>query len=203
MTLSNLVYGLVDPRTRLVRYIGKSTTGMKRPSQHRRPKPSNVTWCANWVRSLHDVGAQPEIIVLDEFEDAEALNRAERWWIAFGRACAWPLTNLTDGGDGTSGYTKSEATRSKISQSLRGHHVSESTKAKQRAAKLTPAEQLRLRNNNPARTVEARAKISASKRHPEVRAATAARMSGRHVSAETRLKLSISMQERRRRHGSK
>jgi hypothetical protein len=39
-----------------------------------------------------------EITVLETVRDATELADAERWWIAFGRACGWPLTNLTSGG---------------------------------------------------------------------------------------------------------
>jgi hypothetical protein len=36
--------------------------------------------------------------VLEVVAAATELAEAERWWIAFGRACGWPLTNHTDGG---------------------------------------------------------------------------------------------------------
>jgi hypothetical protein len=39
-----------------------------------------------------------EITVLEAVHDALKLEEAERWWIAFGRACGWPLTNIRDGG---------------------------------------------------------------------------------------------------------
>lgn len=35
--MTNLVYGLVDPRTLLVRYVGLSATGLKRACAHRLP----------------------------------------------------------------------------------------------------------------------------------------------------------------------
>jgi hypothetical protein len=47
------------------------------------------------VRSLQRLGL---ITVLETIQTAPDLAKAERWWIAFGRACGWPLTNIMDGG---------------------------------------------------------------------------------------------------------
>jgi hypothetical protein len=43
------------------------------------------------------LGLTYEIVTLEVVADAPELAKAERWWIAFGRACGWPLTNITDG----------------------------------------------------------------------------------------------------------
>lgn len=110
------IYGLVDPRTRLVRYVGLTTTGMKRPRQHRRPAPSSKKYhSTRWVESLRRLGMTFEIVILEEcpsemFEDLCAL---EVWWIAYGRACGWDLTNMTDGGEGTLGHQISDEERVK------------------------------------------------------------------------------------------
>jgi hypothetical protein len=57
-----------------------------------------------------------EIVVLEN-TTRKGLIDAERWWIAFGRACAWPLTNHTDGGDGL--LNPSRRTRAKISAAMK------------------------------------------------------------------------------------
>lgn len=106
-----LIYGLVDPRTLMIRYIGKSMSGFKRPRQHQRPK--RKTRCANWVKSLIAVGLMYDIAVL-QYIDSQCpyeLNDAERWWIAYGRACEWPLTNLTDGGERGTSFDAEERAR--------------------------------------------------------------------------------------------
>jgi hypothetical protein len=36
--------------------------------------------------------------VLEVLGDIVALSEAERWWIAYGRCCGWPLTNIMSGG---------------------------------------------------------------------------------------------------------
>ena len=105
-----LIYGLIDPETRLVRYVGKTANGMVRVRSHRRVKASDATHRANWIRSLRKKGQRHEECVLEVVE-LDALNQAEMWWIAYGRACGWPLTNLTHGGEGALGCTWSPARR--------------------------------------------------------------------------------------------
>ena len=39
-----------------------------------------------------------QIAILEAVKDACDLAETERWWIAYGKACGCPLTNLTDGG---------------------------------------------------------------------------------------------------------
>jgi len=112
-----LIYGLVDPRTSLVRYIGQSSSGMRRPKHHRnasqlRTKPGHRS---SWIKALQRLELDYEIVVLEALESAELLNDAERWWISIGRAFGWDLTNATDGGDGTRGLKFSDEHRAKIS----------------------------------------------------------------------------------------
>ena len=93
----NLIYGLVDPRTLLIRYVGLSSRGLDRPRAHRRPSCPD-TYCRRWVKTLEQQGLTYEIVVLEVIDEASKLPAAECWWIAYGRACGWPLTNLTNGG---------------------------------------------------------------------------------------------------------
>lgn len=97
-----LIYGLVDPRTLLINYVGMSSTGMFRPNQHHPHKASckrDNALMQSWTADLNAARLSFEIAVLQD-STAETLKTDERWWIAFGRACGWPLTNLTDGGVG-------------------------------------------------------------------------------------------------------
>ena len=135
-----LIYGLIDPRTRLVRYVGKSTNGMRRPKDHRQPSRVRLqTHVACWVRSLLAQGLDYEIVVLETCTAEAPLFDSERWWVAFGRACGWPLTNLTDGGDGSSGAKRSEANREQMRERMLG-------------------------DRNPAKRLEVRALISRNSR---------------------------------------
>jgi hypothetical protein len=93
----NIIYGLIDPRTNLIRYVGLSSRGMRRPKDHRRSSCPE-SYCRRWVKTLQKLGLDYEITVLEVLAHPAELSQAERWWIAFGRACGWPLTNCTDGG---------------------------------------------------------------------------------------------------------
>lgn len=111
-----LIYGLKDPDTHMIRYVGKSTSGLRRPKQHSRPASYNKTWhVARWIKRLIVKNKRPEIVILAE-TDLQHINTDEQWWIAYGRLSGWKLTNATDGGEGTVGYVMSERTKRKIGE---------------------------------------------------------------------------------------
>ena len=88
-------------------------------------------YCENWIRALLANGLDYEIAVLDVSSYKDALSTLERFWIAYGRACGWPLTNATDGGDGRSpGYQVSAVTRAKMSASQKGRKHSDEARDK-------------------------------------------------------------------------
>lgn len=97
-----LVYGLTDPTTAAIRYIGKSSAGLERPREHVGKIGRETTHKANWIRVLLQAGAMYGIRVLEECSDFDQAAQAEIRWIAEGRRAGWPLTNLTDGGEGAS-----------------------------------------------------------------------------------------------------
>lgn len=171
-TCGHIVYGLRDPRTAAIRYIGKSATGLSRPRSHFEPKriatDSNLHK-ARWLRSLAADGLRPEIVILEACRNDATLLVIERRWIAHGRALGWPLTNLTDGGEGAAGYKASPEARAKMSAARKGKPKSEECKAKIRAAKLgKPRPDVAERNRRAPTWLgkkhsdETRAKIAAS-----------------------------------------
>src|SRR5690242_2440771 len=97
---SNLIYGLVDPNTSQVRYIGLSSTGFKRPLSHCRPSSVDDTRRGRWLRTLFRQGVKPIIQVLHVAPNKGDLPVLERHWIALGRSLGWQLTNHTGGGEG-------------------------------------------------------------------------------------------------------
>lgn len=156
-----LIYGLVDPDSLLVRYIGKSSSGLNRPRAHKAPSQlRDRTWRANWILQLCSRGQDYGIAILQHVDRGQ-LAEAERWWIAYGRVCGWPLTNLTTGGDGTPGWVMPDSVKQKISASKmdlvsRGVHHWQS---------LDHAVAVRgrmLSGGSPAKRPEVAAKISAA-----------------------------------------
>jgi hypothetical protein len=126
----HLIYGLVDPRTMLVRYVGCSSRGLTRPRQHVAPRERKFNrYKDRWIAQLEAAGLSYEIAVLAP-STRETLKADEVWWIAYGRASGWPLTNLTDGGDGTLGFVSGPETRAKISAYHKGRKHSAEHNAK-------------------------------------------------------------------------
>lgn len=95
---------------------------------------------SRWISQLLELELLPELLILDDdMIDEDAFAR-EVEWIAWGRACGWPLTNMTDGGDGSRGYTFTEERKEAVRQFMLGrrHSLGWSPTAEQRA-KLSEA----------------------------------------------------------------
>lgn len=117
MSKQFLVYGLVDPRTNELRYIGASTQGLKRPARHMTTYMLRIqkTKTRSWIVSLKNLQLVPVITILRYCRTAKNTFRAERELIKHHRNLGANLTNHTDGGEGTWGRTHSQQTRDKIS----------------------------------------------------------------------------------------
>ncbi len=106
------------------------------------------------------------------------LNDAEIWWIAYGRASEWPLTNLTNGGDGgTLGYHHTPEACERIGAPKRGKPrpdlVAYNTSRRGKPGRAQSEAEIEKRRQSLIRrgstighpqTPETRAKISASKK---------------------------------------
>lgn len=196
--MNTIIYGLVDPRTQLVRYVGKSTSGLTRPRAHRSASGrAAATHSANWIRQLKSLGLDYEIVVLDQGSATE-LPALERWWISYGRASGWPLTNLTDGGEGSVGATQSAETRARISAANRGRKRTPEFRARMSviAKSRSPETLAKIGAASAALPAETRARIGMQlrgrKASPELRAKLSAAHMGHVVSEETRRKIAES-----------
>lgn len=100
-----IIYGLIDPITNQVRYVGKSSIGLERPKQHSLScnlKGKNRK--NNWIKSLKKINLIPIIKTIEICSSEEELDQKEIYWISFYRKIDKKLTNITDGGTG--GNTK-------------------------------------------------------------------------------------------------
>ena len=91
------VYGLQDPRTNEIRYIGKTSKLRTRLEMHLKDTVSN-RGKAGWIAELAAAGMQPKMIVLQTC-DEQTWRDAEINWIAKARAEGLPILNRTDGGE--------------------------------------------------------------------------------------------------------
>lgn len=186
--MSFVVYGLVDPRTCAIRYIGQSVRGMARAAEHRWPSSScENTRKLRWVKALLAAGKEPVPILLEECETKAELDEAERRWIA-----KIPnLTNMTAGGDGGwSGRKHTRRTLKKMSKVAMGRALSAVTKENIRAKKIGSAptkgfsgrhhsegskKAISTKNAGKSLTAEHREKIAAALKGRAPRAAIEAR----------------------------
>ena len=75
----NIIYGLFCPFTDEIYYVGKSSVGLSRPSQHMVQSHSekiNV-----WVNGLKALGHAPHIRILETVTSADELRDKEQFWI--------------------------------------------------------------------------------------------------------------------------
>lgn len=138
-----IVYGLVDPNTNAIRYIGKSIQGINRAFEHCRKssvKEGN-TPKNNWIKKLLANNQMYSVVILfsvsKEDYTKESLNillyNKEKDLInTFDN-----LLNLTDGGPGAIGRVLSEESRKKMSDSAKKQNHDHLRKISQ-SQKLSP-----------------------------------------------------------------
>lgn len=152
--LQCMIYALIDPRTMLINYVGKTENGCKR-RYHRhlweRDQEAYQTLCKKWLRDLKMAGFDPIIHMLDATCTRAELATEERWWIAYGRALSWPLTNMTHGGDGVSGRKLTDEQKARISAGLRGHSPSMESRKKMSKSASNPSPERRAEMSYAAR----------------------------------------------------
>lgn len=118
-----IIYGLTDPDTQEVRYIGKSTSGMKRPMEHKKPCNLKVpSHKVNWIKQLISLNKQYGVIILESLDIPENLDAREIYWIAEYKNRGVILTNSTDGGEGSLGREVKDNTREILSIKRKEFH---------------------------------------------------------------------------------
>jgi hypothetical protein len=115
-----VIYGLLDPDTLELRYIGKTNQPEKRMKQHLYASQLKTKTHRNdWIRSLLQQGKKPAFIVLEQ--NVQDADEAEISWIVKTRQLGARLTNGTNGGDGhKGGHPLSVETRRKIAHAHKG-----------------------------------------------------------------------------------
>lgn len=96
------IYGLVDPETNEVRYIGKSIRPEGRLRDHINEPPSNCHR-SHWIQSLKARGLEPSLMIIETVHGEWPWQESERFWIKRCRDGGMRLTNNTSGGDGVCG----------------------------------------------------------------------------------------------------
>jgi DNA-binding NarL/FixJ family response regulator len=191
-----VVYGLYDPRTDALRYIGQTTKTLKQRlwghvCGH---NLARSLYSARWLAQLRQLGLDPHIWPLAEAGSRKELNVLEMKFIAEARLRGERLTNITDGGEGHStphsvetrakiaaahkGRPKSVETRAKLSVKAKGRKLSEEAKRK-----------LSLAFTGKIISEETKVKLRGQKRTEETKCKIRAKQLGHLVSQATRDKI--------------
>jgi len=120
------IYGLEDPRTGEIRYVGQTIQGLRdRLWEHICPSKTRAKTHKNsWIVGLRRLGLIPEIVPIQSLPISQ-LSKAEIFWISELRSRGYRLTNGTDGGEGTTaGKPRSftEEGRKRCSENARRVH---------------------------------------------------------------------------------
>jgi SAM-dependent methyltransferase len=131
---NNVIYGLIDPNTKELRYVGYTNNLKRRFAHHIIPSSLNKKNHKNdWIKSLLKHNYKPEIIILETYDDFKDLPQAEIDMIAYCKYIGCNLTNGTSGGDGgstRSGMKASEFFKKRMSEVHKGKILSNETRLK-------------------------------------------------------------------------
>jgi hypothetical protein len=113
-----VIYGLYDPRTDELRYVGKTLTHLMRLryNSHIYDGRNAKTHKGRWIAQLLEQGLKPDMKVLHKDLPSDEWQDLERELIA---KCRDTLTNQTDGGEGVPGgqlLRHSEESKRKMSE---------------------------------------------------------------------------------------
>jgi len=87
-----IIYGLRCPKTDSYRYIGKSSSGIKRAKSHLIYSHSESV--NKWVSDLRDKGLCPLVDVIEECPTQDSLVEREKFWIKFYEDTGCELLNI-------------------------------------------------------------------------------------------------------------
>ena len=113
---TTFIYGLKDPRSDMIRYVGKSDKPIVRLKHHIDNRNYLNTYKSCWIRGLVNNNIIPELEIIDEvpFKDWKDW---EKHYIKLFKSFGAKLTNSTLGGDGN---VLTEEIKKKISDAQKG-----------------------------------------------------------------------------------
>lgn len=99
--VTNVVYGLLEPSTHEIRYVGKAINLDNRIRKHLQPsKLKESTHKNNWLKKLINDNQKPIVVILKKCDNEIELNETEIELIKEYKKLGCKITNSTDGGDG-------------------------------------------------------------------------------------------------------
>lgn len=129
------IYGLIEPTTNELRYIGKTVDVNRRHRRHITEVNLHDSHKDRWIRKLLKNNYIPEIIIIDLVKTNE-WQYWEMFYIEYFKFLGCNLTNGTKGGDeppSTKGRKHSENSRIKMSKSKKGKPIPHLNNGKERS----------------------------------------------------------------------
>jgi len=116
------IYGLIDPRTSQLRYVGQTTRNPRtRLAAHLQTARKNTSsYVGAWARGVLDAGFAPDMVVIEVHAHQEGANEAECFWIEYFRAVGCRLVNRAIGGEVRTGWRHTAAQRAKWARERTG-----------------------------------------------------------------------------------
>lgn len=188
------VYGLIDPITQELRYIGITVNPAVRYYDHIRKARLRLekTYKSNWVAGLLEKGLVPEMYIID-IQPKATLEFWEQHYISYYRAIGCRLTNMALGGFHNS---ITDETKKKISNTLTGRKLSNEHVMKLKNRKVTDETKGKISKANKGKVTssETKAKMSLAsigvKKSAEHRLAIIKANTGRIMSDEVKQMMS-------------
>jgi len=131
------IYGLIDPITNKLRYIGKSISPKIRLRKHISERHKHDSYKDRWIRKVLLCNAKPELIIIDIVPSSE-WQFWEKFYISYFKGLAVKLTNTTEGGDqppSTKGRKHTKKSKQKMSDSKKGKPIPWLNNGKERTKK--------------------------------------------------------------------
>lgn len=205
-SLGGVIYGLADPRTGHLRYVGKTSGDPHvRLLAHMNDVRRGRTFIPRhkWIAELLSLGLEPQMF---EIERSEDWREAEQFWIGYFRFIGCELLNATAGGDGLCSYRHTDETRRRQSEATtRRYRIDgerEKTSESVKVGQSRPSYLQRMMSAKARLTDESREKMSrAAKIHrntPKAKEAMRLLMTGRPKSENTRLAISLAKKGKKR-----
>jgi hypothetical protein len=93
------IYVLIDPRTNMIRYVGKANNVSQRYKAHLNRARKHQIHKKNWIEQLKKEGLKPIIEIIDKVPIDKWIFW-ETYWISQFKTWGFELINYTNGGDG-------------------------------------------------------------------------------------------------------
>ena len=156
------IYGLIDPITKELRYIGKSNNINKRIKEHLKYSVLKLTHKDHWLYKLRESLLIPEIMIIEEVPN-HCWNEHEIFWIEYFRFIGCRLTNATLGGEG---FSITKEMRKKIAEAQTGE------KSVWFGRKHTEETKLKMSIANTGRVMSEETRLKISSRLTKIKSST-------------------------------